>query len=336
MSARFLAVVAAAFLIAGGPVDLFALRPGWRDSFRPMDAVQYPESNPYSAQKAALGASLFADPILSQNRTRSCASCHQPELAWGDGLARAVGDRQEAMELRSPTLLDVAYVPTLGWDGKFPDIEAVTFGAITGFSNMGISEKEALARLSANPAYVRRFAAVFGPGAITADKVEKAIATYVRGIASGPAPFDDWVAGDEAAVSAAAKRGFALFDGKAGCSGCHSGWAFSDYSFQDTGTATGDDFGRGKLFPTSVALRYAFKVPTLRSVALRAPYMHDGSVATLAAVVDLYDAGGIDRPSRSPKMRPLGLAPDEKDDLVAFLRTLTSRAPGPPAPIPAR
>ncbi len=174
--------------------------------------------------------------------------------------------------------------------------------------------------------YVRRFQAAFGSGQITQDRIEQALATYERSIVSSPAPFDSWVDGDAAAVSDAAKRGFALFDGKAGCSGCHSGWAFTNHSFQDIGSASGQDIGRGALFSSSVALRYAFKVPTLRDVALRAPFMHDGSIATLDAVVELYNRGGIDRPSRSPQIWPLGLNSAEKADLIAFLKTLTGNS----------
>jgi cytochrome c peroxidase len=142
---------------------------------------------------------------------------------------------------------------------------------------------------------------------------------------NSPAPFDLWISGDDTALSAAAKRGFALFDGKAGCSSCHEGWSFTDYSFHDIGTAVGDDIGRALLFPSSVALHYAFKVPTLRDVTLRAPYMHNGSLPTLAAVVELYDRGGIERPSRSLKIKPLGLTDLEKADIIEFLSALTSK-----------
>ena len=133
------------------------------------------------------------------------------------------------------------------------------------------------------------------------------------------------MAGDDAAISSSAKRGFALFNGKAHCASCHSGWAFTDGSFHDIGTATGDDIGRGALFPTSVKLRYAFKTPTLRDVARRAPYMHDGSVPDLAGVIALYNKGGIDRPSRSELIRPLGLSEQDQLDLIAFLKTLTEK-----------
>jgi len=179
-------------------------------------------------------------------------------------------------------------------------------------------------RLKAVPDYVERFCDAFGDGAITRLNIEQALATYERSIVSREAPFDRWVNGNENAISPAAKRGFVLFTTKANCSECHSGWAFTDYSFHDIGSAQGDDIGRGSIFKTSVKLRYAFKTPTLRDVALRAPYMHDGSIPTLEAVVELYNRGGIDRPSRSESIKPLGLKQDEKDDLIAFLQTLTS------------
>lgn len=302
------------------------LRTDWRAAYQRPPMISHPDENPWSLKKAQLGAVLFFDPILSSSHTMSCGTCHQPKLAWSDDLPKSVGDRKISMALRSPTLLNVAWLSRLGWDGKFPDIESVSFRAIAGDANMALSVKEALERLSANPAYVRRFQATFGPGGITQEKVEQALATYQRGIVSTPSPFDRWVAGDEAAVSASAKRGFAVFDGKGGCANCHQGWAFTDGSFHDIGTAHGSDVGRGAMFPSSVALRYAFKVPTLRDVDVRAPYMHDGSLATLEAVVGLYDRGGINRPSRSPNIRALGLTDAEKADLIDFLRTLTGDA----------
>ncbi len=173
-------------------------------------------------------------------------------------------------------------------------------------------------------AYVDAFAAAFGAAGITRRNIELALATFERSIVSGRAPFDRWVEGDDAAISAAAKRGFDLFNDKAHCSGCHNGFSFTDGSFHDIGTAKDTDIGRGRLFPNSVKLRYAFKTPTLRDVTRRAPYMHDGSIATLEEVIDLYDRGGIERPSRSVLIRPLGLTDAERADLIAFLDTLTA------------
>jgi len=152
----------------------------------------------------------------------------------------------------------------------------------------------------------------------------EALATFERTIVSGETPFDRWVAGDEAAIGEPAKRGFALFTGKAQCAQCHEGWNFTGGAFYDIGEAADEDIGRGRIFSNSLKLQHAFKVPTLRDVARRAPYMHDGSVATLAEVIDLYDRGGIDRPSRSELIKPLGLDAREKADLVAFLETLTA------------
>ena len=295
----------------------------WRDEYRRPAAIPYPEDNLHSAAKAELGRMLFFDPILSGSRARSCASCHSPSLSWGDGLARAMGEGQRSMSLRSPTLLDVAWVPRLGWDGKFRDLESVAFAPITSAANMNLPEGGLIERLAANPGYVQSFTEAFGEGPITRSKTEAALATYERSIVAENSPFDRWIMGDESAIDAAARRGFALFRGKARCAECHSGFAFTDGSFHDIGSASGEDIGRGRLFPTSVKLRYAFKTPTLRDVARRAPYMHDGSLATLADVIALYDRGGIERESRSELIAPLALTAAEKADLIAFLNTLT-------------
>ena len=331
--ARLTAIVAK----AGGVVGCLALlfgagvsisgdgpsnRPALQAKYQRPDEIPFPEGNSYSEAKSKLGRMLFFDPLLSGSRARSCASCHNPSLSWGDGLPLAVGEKQ--MPLRSPTLLNVAWIPRLGWDGHFRNLEAVAFGPITSPGNMALPEKELLKRLSDIPGYVRAFHAAFGEGEITRRNVEFAIATFERSIVSGEAPFDRWIKGDESAIGDSAKRGFDLFNGKAHCASCHSGWAFTDSSFHDIGTAKDNDIGRGKLFPTSVKLRYAFKTPTLRDVARRGPYMHDGSVTTLEEVIDLYDRGGIDRPSRSERIFPLHRTQSEKADLIAFLGTLTA------------
>ena len=253
--------------------------------------IPFPASDPYSEAKAHLGRMLFFDPVLSGPRTQACASYHNPALSWQDG--------------------------------HFRNLESVAFGPITNPNIMNMPEKELVARLSAIPGYVTAFDAAFGSSGISKHNIELALATFERSIVAGDAPFDRWIAGDHNAISAAAKRGFDLFNGKAHCSACHSGWSFTDSSFHDVGVATGKDIGRGRLFPTSQSLRYAFKTPTLRDVDRRAPYMHDGSVKSLEQVIDLYNKGGIDRPSRAEDIRPLGLTAQDKADLIAFLHTLT-------------
>lgn len=356
MALKFGAAAGALFILIGAapsaPTGSRLEQIERRAKFQRPAAIPFPERNPYSAAKAELGRTLFFDPILSGARDRSCASCHDPQLAWGNGRARALRGDGGDMALRSPTLLNIAWADgKLGCDGKFEDLESVAFAPITGPANMNLAEQEAIGRLAGDPAYLRAFAEAFPSGAensgandsgannagtanepaVSRARIENALATFQRLIVSEPSSFDRWVAGEEAAIGTAAKRGFDLFTGKANCAACHEGWTFTDGSFHDIGTARDEDIGRGRLFPNSVALRYAFKTPTLRDVGKRAPYMHDGSVATLAAVIELYDKGGIDRPSRSREIRPLDLTPAEKSDLLAFLRTLDEPVPVPPS-----
>jgi cytochrome c peroxidase len=297
-------------------------RRAWQENYRQPEEIPFPKDDPYSDNKHRLGQTLFFDPILSGSERRSCASCHNPGLAWADGLPRAIGEGQAPLPLRTPTLLNVAWMPKLGWDGHFRDLEGVALGPITAADNMNLPENVLIVRLSAIRGYVDAFGAAFGEREISRRNVELALATFERSIVSTEAPFDRWINGDETAIDEAAKNGFDLFNGKANCAACHSGWAFTDESFHDIGTARNGDIGRGRLFPSSVALQFAFKTPTLRDVARRSPYMHDGSVPTLDAVIDLYDRGGIARPSRAEEIHPLGLTINEKADLIAFLRTL--------------
>jgi cytochrome c peroxidase len=330
MAWKVSAAVAAIFGFVGVGVGLGggpdSRRAGWRDAYRPPSEIPFPADNPYTAAKAELGRRLFFDPILSGDRTRACATCHVPDLAWADGRARAATRQQGDMDLRTPTVLNVAWQDgPLGWDGKFHTLESVSAMPITAPGNMNLPMNEALARLSADPDYTAAFASAFADPAVTRERLEAALATFERLIVTEPAPFDRWIAGQEGAITEPAKRGFDLFNGRAGCANCHSGWSFTDNSFHDIGVGQGTDIGRGRFKPTSVALRYAFKTPTLREIGQRAPYMHDGSVPNLEAVIDLYDRGGIDRPSRSRLIKPLHLTATERSDLLAFLATLSAR-----------
>ena len=316
-----LGIGAASVPHSGGSFLAAPQRAAWQQLYRRPAAIPFPADDPFSVPKVQLGQKLFFDPILSGSENLSCASCHQPDRAWGDGRPRAVGEK--TLPLRTPTLLDVAWAPVLGWDGKFRDLESVAFGPLLNPANMANTEATLLHRLGERADYVAAFAAAFPDEGITRRGVEQALATYERTIVAGTSPFDRWIAGDETAISDAAKHGFDLFNGKARCALCHSGPSFTDESFQDVGFASDDDIGRGRLFPRSVKLRHAFKVPTLRDVARRAPYMHNGSLPSLTAVIDAYSRGGVNRPSRSELMRPLGLTGAEKADLIAFLQTLT-------------
>src|SRR6185312_7132959 len=319
--------------IAAGAENMPSASIDLRGLYRRPTEIPFPKNNPYSETKAKLGQTLFFDPILSGSRTRSCASCHSPSLSWTDGLSLAVGEHQKQLKLKSPTLLNIAWIEPLGWDGHFHTLESVAFGPINSPGNMNANEKLVIQRLSAIPGYVHAFDMAFGAGPVTKKKIEDAVATFERTIVSADAPFDSWVNGDDHAIGDDAKAGFVLFNSKARCSSCHTGWLFTDNSFHDIGVARAADMGRGKLFPKSVKLKHAFKVPTLRDAARRAPYMHDGSLKDLHAVVDLYNRGGVNRPSRSAQIVPLHLTEREKKELIAFLDTLTS--PSKPATVPA-
>ena len=328
---RLLPCAALVLLALPGPMvprDDARRDPGRAAYLRPVEAP-FPADDPYTRAKAELGRELFFDPSLSGTGTKSCATCHNPGLSYGDGLAVEVGVGGRSTGVRSPTLLDVAWIEVAGWTGRFDDVADVTLPAMANPAIMGADVDAVLARLAAVPGYRHDFADAFPGRPIDRATLRSAIATFVRTISSGPAPFDRWIAHDESAIDNSAKRGFALFNGRAGCAGCHSGWSFTDGSFHDIGVAGEDDPGRGALFPGSVKLQHAFKVPTLRDVARRGPYMHDGSFPSLDAVLDLYDRGGTPRASLSEQIHPLHLGREERADLLAFLATLTSD----PAPV---
>ncbi|MEZ5935131.1 MAG: cytochrome c peroxidase [Alphaproteobacteria bacterium] len=287
-------------------------------------AVPFPEDNPFTEAKAKLGQMLYFDPRLSRSNMQSCASCHNPSFAWGDGLPKGVGDHMNELGRRSPTILNAAWSEALMWDGRFETLEEQALGPIQAGVEMNMPLDELLEKLNNIDGYRPLFAAAFdGDEEITAEKIAMAIATYERTVISGEAPFDRWIKGQRKAISASAQRGFQLFNGKARCSSCHVGWRFSDDSFHDIGLAD-DDVGRGAELSGIVKMQHAFKTPGLRNIDQRAPYMHDGSLATLADVVEHYDHGGIKRPSLSDEMHPLGLTEQEKKDLVTFMKSLTS------------
>jgi cytochrome c peroxidase len=292
--------------------------------YRRPDTIPFPAANPYTDAKAQLGQTLFFDPRLSGPGTLACAGCHNPGLGWKDGLARGVGFGAKQLARATPTIVNLAWADLLMWDGSKDGLEDQALGPNISETEMNMPMPVLLSRLSAIPGYRRRFAEAFGQPAITPERVAQAIATFERTVVSNKAPFDRWIAGDEAAIDEPAKRGFVLFNTRANCAACHSTWRFTDDGFHDIGLP-GDDPGRGAQVPDEPALAHAFKTPTLRDIDLRAPYMHDGSIATLRAVVQHYDSGFTARPSLSPEMHRLGLAPRDIDDIVAFLHTLTSQ-----------
>jgi cytochrome c peroxidase len=284
---------------------------------------------------ADLGRDLFSDPRISASGKSSCVGCHRAELGYVVADARPINDSGKPTARKSQPLIGIGYAGSapVGWDGRSPTLEAQAKASIA-TGSMSMRETDAPvkvetieARINSVPEYRSKFAAALPGRPIDIDAIVEAVAAFERTLEPPTTPFDRWVAGDETAISEPAKRGFGLFAGKAGCTACHSGWRFTDDAFHDIGTTTTDQ-GRGRE-TKDPAQNFAFKTPTLRAVAQRAPYMHNASIATLADVVRHYEKGGIDRPSRSPMMLPLKLTDEERLDLVAFMETLTGESAQP-------
>jgi len=285
-------------------------------------AIPFPLNNAYTKDREFLGKSLFFDPRLSRSRSTSCASCHNPGFSWGDGLPKGIGDGMKELDRRSPTILNAAWDELLFWDGRAETLEEQALCPVSAKDEMNLSIRELLKRISNIPGYAPLFQRAY-PSVPIEIAIARAIATFERTVISSQAPFDKWVAGDETAISPAAKNGFDLFNGKARCAQCHSGWNFTDNGFHDVGLR-GQDRGRGANLALE-SMQFAFKTPTLRNADLRSPYTHDGSELTLQSVIAFYDRGGdVKRPSLDPAIVPLHLTPREMNDLEAFLKMLTS------------
>lgn len=284
-------------------------------------SIPFPSANPYSAEKAQLGKMLFFDQRLSLNFNMNCGTCHNPSLGWEDGVKGAFGGQGVNLDRHSPTILNLAWGKQFFWDGRAPSLEEQIRGPIESPAEMNVPMSEVVRRLEAVKGYQTLFNKVFPGKGVHEEGILQAIATYERTIVSGTAPFDRWIEGDEQAISASAKRGFDIFNGKGRCADCHTGWNFTDDRFHDIGLPT-DDEGRMKL-TGNAADRFAFKTPGLRNIVQRAPYMHNGNLQTLDQVLVHYITGGVARPSRSDKMQPVPLSGEDMKDLKAFLESLT-------------
>jgi len=301
----------------------------WRGLFqRPGTPPPAPADNPMTPERIALGAKLFADPRLSGRGERSCASCHEPGRAFTDGRRQASALSGAKLRRNTPALWNLAWSKHYFWDGRAPSLEAQVRAPIEAPDEMGGDWPAILARLEADADLAGQFHAAFADKPpISRETVVKALAAYVRSLISPPTRFDAWIEGDAQALSPPEVRGFRLFTGKAGCVLCHAGWRFTDDRFHDIGLP-GNDPGRGAV-PGGTPGLGAFKTPSLRELTHSAPYMHDGSLPTLAAVLAHYAGGFVRRPSLAPSMnRNLRLSPQERADLIAFLGTLSSRKPG--------
>jgi cytochrome c peroxidase len=288
-------------------------------------------------ERVRLGRWLFYDTRLSGDNSVSCGTCHRPEHAFSEPTPVSAGIRGQKGTRKAPTFVNqaVTLFPHFFWDGRAGSLEDQALGPIENPIEMGSTHASMIATLSRVQSYAPYFEQAFGSPGITKERIAKAIADYERTRMSGNSPWDRWrVNREQTAVSERVKAGAELFTGKAACNQCHLGNNFTDSQFHNLGVGwnaaarTFSDEGRWaatKTLPPEKRRpedRGAFKTPTLREVTRHAPYMHDGSIATLREVVEFYNRGGVKNPWLDPKMKPLNLTESEIDALVAVMEAL--------------
>ena len=308
-----------------------------------LPAVPTPEDNPPTAETIALGRNLYYDPLLSVDDTIACASCHHPNFGFTDGKRFSAGVGGQLGGRSAPTVINSAYSEVQFWDGRSPSLEDQAEGPVQNPIEMAHTLDDVVKKLEAHATYPAEFEKAYGPGAITYEKVEKAIASFERTVLSGNSPFDRYLYGGEKdAISESAQRGLEVFKdpAKGNCAVCHSVGEetslFTDNKFHnigvgvvqdETGAATLSDVGRFEVTKNE-ADRGAFKTPTLRNITETAPYMHDGSLATLKDVVDFYVGGGNSNDQLDEELKVLDhLTGQERADLEEFLESLTGELP---------
>jgi cytochrome c peroxidase len=288
-------------------------------------AAPAPDDNKPNAARITLGKALFFDPRLSGSNWISCATCHNPALGWSDGLATGIGHGMKALGRATPTIVNAAFNPIQMWDGRKGTLEEQALGPIEADAEMAQDIPGLVRKIEAIAGYRAMFAAAYPGEPVAGATIAKAIASFERTVLSTESPFDRWMKGDARAVGESVKRGFEVFRGRGNCATCHSGFNFTDNGFHNIGLRSrGDSEDVGRFAQRKLAImRGAFKTPTLRDVALTAPYMHDGEYATLEDVVEHYARGGDATGNLSPNMKAIELSARDKSDLVAFLRSLT-------------
>jgi len=321
--------------------------------------LMIPNDNPQTAEKIALGRLLFNDKRFSANGSVSCASCHQADKAFADGLPVAIGINGQSGTRNAPTVINAAFYQTQFLDGRASSLEEQALGPFINPIEHGLTSHHAIIDVIRRDAdYIKQFNTVFNvpADAVTIDHVVKAIASFERTLVSGNSPFDHYYFGmDQTALSESAARGSRIFRRKGNCANCHeislNNALFTDNRFYNVGVGfkrlapvlgaliegknsdelTLTDVQQSELGRFKVTKALAdlgkFKTPTLRNIALTAPYMHDGSMKTLEEVIEHYDKGGDKNRYIDAKIFPLNLSQQEKIDLVAFMKALTSQQP---------
>ncbi|MEP7218683.1 MAG: cytochrome c peroxidase [Bacteroidota bacterium] len=282
-----------------------------------------PPGNQLTAARIALGKKLFYDKQLSRTGEIACGSCHLQEKAFADPNQFSIGVEGRTGSRNAPSLANMAYNSSYFWDGGVPTLEQQAIGPIINPLEMNMTLGEATARVAAVPEYVTMFRSAYdtlpSPGTLT-----RAIASFVRTLVSGNSRFDKFDGGDSSAMTVQEQHGMTIFFGEKGeCFHCHIGFNFSNNTFKNDGfLGKSIDSGRAKVTENPADMG-KFKVPTLRNIALTAPYMHDGSLATLEEVVEHYVTLNHAHPNLDPVMHPLNLTDQDRADLVAFLKALT-------------
>lgn len=288
--------------------------------------IPFPEGNEFTLERWELGKKLFYDPIMSVDSTVSCGSCHKAHLAFSDDQAFSPGVENRPGTRNAPPLTNLAYSPYFTREGGVPTLEMQVLVPIQEENEFDHNIVYISERLMASEEYVRMSYEAYDrePDHFV---ITRAISTFERLLISGNSPYDQWEhQGVTTALSAAQLRGKDLFfSDRTQCSQCHNGLNLTNHTFENNGLYEEyPDPGRERLTGLEED-RARFKVPTLRNIALTAPYMHDGSLASLEQVIDHYASGGEAHPNKSPLIQPLNLTAAEKEDLVAFLESLTDQ-----------
>ncbi|MBI4583970.1 MAG: hypothetical protein HY717_08100 [Planctomycetes bacterium] len=287
-----------------------------------------PADNPITPEKIELGKLLYFDPRLSKDDTVSCASCHDPQKGYSNGAAFATGVGGKVGGRSAPTVINRLFSTLQFWDGRAASLEDQALGPIQNPIEMAMTLPAMLKKAEAIPGYAELFKKAFGTPEVNPDRIAKAIATFERTVVSGDSPFDRYENGDAKALTESQIRGLALFRGKAKCSVCHTGFNLTDEKYHNIGVGMdkpNPDEGRSAITKNKED-HGAVKTPTLRDIELTAPYFKDGSAKTLAEVVEFYDRGGIANPNLSKHIAKLGLADQEKKDLVEILKAFTGKS----------
>ncbi len=285
-----------------------------------------PSDNQPTQNRIDLGKKIFFDPILSRDSTISCSSCHHTDKKFTDGLQFSIGIDGNHTIRNAMTILNTAYQPYMFWDGGNPTLEQQVLAPISNPVEMDFDVNQVVARMNNHPEYPLLFEKAYNqaPSVYT---LTRAIACYERTLFTGKSRYDDYLYDNNtAALTPSEINGKNIFFGEKGeCFHCHNEYNFTDYSFKNNGLYLNyADSGRARITALQSDVG-KFKVPSLRNVELTAPYMHDGSLATLEDVIEHYNSGGQPHPNKSGLIQPLNLTTQEKQDLVNFLKSLTDK-----------